>query len=958
MGMTTCEVLAQILSGRVLAELTREERATVASHVQECQACRERWGLDEQSQELHDDAKSLKGTESVRDAVVAALTSETSVSAASRRVGSEGEAAPTRPRRLTTIGGFELLGRLGSGGMGVVYKARQVSMDRVVALKVLPSALAADERYVQRFLREARSAARLNHPNIVQAIDAGSADGHHYFAMEYVDGVTVRELIRRDGRIAQAKALRIAAAVARALGHAQSHGIVHRDVKPDNIMVTRGGEVKLADLGLARSYHAADTVTVDSTALGTPHYIAPEQARGEPVVDTRADIYSLGATLFHMVTGEFPFDAPSKAAILVKHLTEPVPSPKARNPRLSDSLCELIVRMMAKAPVERPQTPDEVLQAIRSLLEGGSITPPFLEETASALDEVLTEELSPQPQSYSASSVRRRRRGVTIILAVAVVALMLVTAVVLWNRNRPRPGTRAGQGVPSVGPQSATGIHLGARRSEAGVASAGDHRSAWQVAAGTPGVRKPTRTFPWTTNTYWEWEELAPMPKPRRHAAAARIGQFIYVIGGETKAHYSNTTDAQRYDIEENKWELRAAAPVGFAFHSVAAHDGRIWVVGGNHGRRTYVYDPVADRWNDGPTLMAERGGPATLSIGTRLYCFGGGREARIEICDPAEGHFVWGPAINSKGACSACLMNGRVVIVHSAGHVETFDPATSEVGALPKLPEGYDYIGWWNDLNNSVFTHRGNLLALQWAGFGPQYPVRLLRLDPQRQAWVPVTTQGESLGRLYSFATAQDEQERLYVFGGLTNNARNWATSPDSVVTPSVRRGYAVQGGKEGSAAPAPQPSRAAQGPSLQKPFVLTIRAYIEHDSELILRNGRVQWRHVRGRRPGDDGVRQHPTFLNGKPWTPRWEAVEGPPDAPTVSDEFPLPGLVLPATAPRAKLSRWEGRRDGRQDPVWVESRPGQVLVSFQDHGGSGSWYEATVVVNSGQDAQRSDR
>ena len=284
--------------------------------------------------------------------------------------GSSRNEADGTPLTRKSIGGFELLERLGQGGMGAVFKARQMSMDRIVALKILPRKLAKNRAFVERFIREARSAATLSHPNIVQGIDVGHDGGHYYFAMEFVDGVTVRSLIEREGRIEEKWALQIIAGVAVALEHAHEHGIVHRDIKPDNIMINREGDVKLADLGLARSTGKVDTVTVDGAALGTPHYMAPEQARGEHDIDTRADIYGLGATLYHMVTGARPFDGPTAAAIMAKAITEPFPSPKEKNPELSRGICELIEHMTCKERDDRPETPAELLQEIRDVLAG------------------------------------------------------------------------------------------------------------------------------------------------------------------------------------------------------------------------------------------------------------------------------------------------------------------------------------------------------------------------------------------------------------------------------------------------------------------------------------------------------------------------------------------------------------------------------------------------------------
>ncbi|NQT85932.1 serine/threonine protein kinase, partial [bacterium] len=269
-----------------------------------------------------------------------------------------------------TVGGFEVLGRLGRGGMGTVLKARQVSMDRIVALKILPKRFASNDTFVQRFLREARSAAKLSHPNVVQGFDVGNADGYYYFAMEYVDGGTVRDLLQADGVLDEPRALEIATSVAHALDHAQKQNIVHRDIKPDNIMVTSGGVVKLADLGLARSMGVVDTVTVEGSALGTPHFMSPEQAQGSSDIDTRADIYSLGATLFRMVTGEHPYDGPTAVVIAMKHVTQPIPAAVDRRPEVTEAASALIAWMMAKKREDRPQSPTELLHAIERVRQG------------------------------------------------------------------------------------------------------------------------------------------------------------------------------------------------------------------------------------------------------------------------------------------------------------------------------------------------------------------------------------------------------------------------------------------------------------------------------------------------------------------------------------------------------------------------------------------------------------
>jgi len=280
--------------------------------------------------------------------------------------------ARVTPKQPTMIGGYEILSRLGRGGMGAVYKARQISMDRLVALKVLPPVLARDKSFIERFFREARAVARLNHPNIVQGIDVGVAEKYYYFAMEFVDGETVESILGRKGPMAESEALGICLQVAQALHHASRHDMIHRDVKPDNIMVARGGVAKLCDLGLAKSLAGESSVTQTGLAVGTPHYISPEQARGEDDVDIRADIYSLGATLYHMVAGRTPYSGSSAAVVMTKHLNDDVPDPRDQRPELSMGLVRLIEKMMAKERRERYQSPEELIKDINLVLSGKS----------------------------------------------------------------------------------------------------------------------------------------------------------------------------------------------------------------------------------------------------------------------------------------------------------------------------------------------------------------------------------------------------------------------------------------------------------------------------------------------------------------------------------------------------------------------------------------------------------
>lgn len=272
------------------------------------------------------------------------------------------------------VGGYEVLGLLGQGGMGTVYMARQVSLNRIVALKTLSTTLAQDKSFVERFRREALMAARLVHPNAVHVYDVGEREGRHFLAMEYVDGASADLLVKR-GLLDEKRAVAIVRGVADALAEAHAQGIVHRDIKPANILVSRQGTPKLSDLGIAKRADSAEgTLTQTNLAIGTPQYMSPEQCRGEQNLDARSDIYSLGATLYHLVCGSPPYKGDSALALIQRHLNDPVPNPKSANAALSEGLCRLIRRMMAKEPSGRPATCAEVVQAL-DRLKGAS--PPF-----------------------------------------------------------------------------------------------------------------------------------------------------------------------------------------------------------------------------------------------------------------------------------------------------------------------------------------------------------------------------------------------------------------------------------------------------------------------------------------------------------------------------------------------------------------------------------------------------
>ncbi|MBN2360561.1 MAG: protein kinase [Deltaproteobacteria bacterium] len=288
---------------------------------------------------------------------------------------------PATRRELTVdqVDGYRIEQRIGEGGMGVVYLARDLALDRPLALKVLFDLT--DAENIERFNREARALARLSHPNVVQVYALGTVQGFPYFAMEYVDGVGLDQVLDERGALVVDEAIGYALQAARGLAAAAQAGVVHRDVKPHNLLLTADGVIKLVDFGLARIGGQPSRYTTRSAAMGTPHYMAPEQARGE-AIDERSDQYALGATLYHLLCGRPPFEAQSDVALLLKHQQEPPPPLPARAPQVPALLWQVIARMLAKQPDRRFASHDQVIEALLDAAEPPSAATPALPPSA------------------------------------------------------------------------------------------------------------------------------------------------------------------------------------------------------------------------------------------------------------------------------------------------------------------------------------------------------------------------------------------------------------------------------------------------------------------------------------------------------------------------------------------------------------------------------------------------
>ncbi len=346
--------------------------------------------------------------------------------------------------RKLEIPGYQILERLGRGSMGAVYKARQLSVDRLVAVKVLLDSLAQNKEFIKRFEREAKIAAKLSHNNVVNAIDAGEAGGRFFFVMEYVEGLTIKDYIDQHKIFEEKEAIRIVLAVAEALKHAAHRGLIHRDIKPENVIITKDGGVKLADLGLARLTDDEKWGLAEAgMAIGTPYYISPEQVRGQTDIDIRADLYSLGATFYHMVTGRVPYGGDNPSDVMRKHVDPRVQlvPPDHLNTRLSSGLGMVVETMLAKNREHRYSTPDDLILDLKCLIQGESPMiaaqkPESLEALAQGdIDEdMAAASFADEGQMIELAGIVNSRNQIIAAMAMILAVSMITNLILLTTR--------------------------------------------------------------------------------------------------------------------------------------------------------------------------------------------------------------------------------------------------------------------------------------------------------------------------------------------------------------------------------------------------------------------------------------------------------------------------------------------------------------------------------------------
>ena len=340
------------------------------------------------------------------------------------------------------LGPYEIRGTIGAGGMGVVYLAWDARLHRKVAVKTLHPAFAVDAVARERFLREARAAAAVSHPNVTQIHDIGEDEGRPYFAMEYLEGQSVQELLDERGSIPSDLAVSIARQAAAGLKAAAERGIVHRDVKPSNLFLAKDGTLKVTDFGLAKQLLSDSKLTSDGQFFGTPNYISPEQAGGGRA-DARSDIYSLGATMYEMVSGKPPFVGDSPLTVVMQHLRDPVPPVRQSNPAVPVPVATLIHKMLSKSPSARPQDYDDLIR--------------HLDRTAATISTPIEVLIAPAPRRDVPDPSARRPAGRIAAYCVLGVSAIAAVGILMKPGDVAQPDPRRAASAAPAFPSAVSG---------------------------------------------------------------------------------------------------------------------------------------------------------------------------------------------------------------------------------------------------------------------------------------------------------------------------------------------------------------------------------------------------------------------------------------------------------------------------------------------------------------------
>ena len=724
---------------------------------------------------------------------------------------------PSLPMVGDELAGYRLQGVLGRGGMSVVYEAENPRLGSSVALKVLAPELATNDAFRTRFLKESRVAASLNHPNVIPIYDMGSHEDLLFIAMRYVSGADLRAVLRTNAVLAPDQTLALISQAGRALDAAHRHGLVHRDVKPGNILIEHGSDdeddepdhVYLTDFGISKHAASRSGLTATGEFMGTIDYIAPEQIRSQPT-DGRADIYSLGCVLYECLTGRVPFAKDIDAAVIWAHVEEMPTLPSSLQPSLPPGIDQVMARVLAKDPADRYETCREFVHATRAALLGPASGVPRT-ATVLAASPVVSEPVRPAPAEPASPTQARPSSPVPAepVSPAAAYGRDATTPIPAPGRHAIPP-TAAGQAPP---PSSAGG--------SAPPVPPGPARE--RPPAGPPPAGPPPASPPAAD------PESPAQPGRRRllaglSAAAlviAAVGGFLIWHGSTSNSPTpasSTPASSTPSQAAADSWQLGRSSPFAVQQLPAAVLDGRIWTAGGllsedQATNKTEYYDPTVRTWGIGPALPFKVHHAMMVTYHDQLWLIGGflpqgsnmeaSASAHVLILDRAKGQWVEGPPLHhARAAGAAAVVGGKIVVVggRTGGRSEQPVPQTEVYNGktwtdAPNIPVPGDHLAATTDgtylyaVGGRRLTPSANTKAVQ-------------RFDPATGQWTqlpPMPTADSDLG-------AAIIGGQLITFGGenlftvfSTVRAYNlatktWSTLP-SLAQPRHGMGVAVIG-------------------------------------------------------------------------------------------------------------------------------------------------------------------
>ena len=604
------------------------------------------------------------------------------------------------PRLGSELAGYRLDSVIARGGMAVVYLAEDLRLNRRVAVKILAAELAEDETFRERFLRESRIAASIDHPNVIPIHDAGEADGLLYIAMRHVEDTDLRGLLRAEGRLGIDRAIALVVQVAAALEAAHKRGLVHRDVKPANVLLIQRSSPRapdhayLSDFGLAKRTTSVSGLTATGQFLGTVSYVAPEQALGKPV-DARTDIYALGCVLFECLAGSPPFRKDEDVAVVMAHINDPAPAVTELRADCPPRLAAVVAKALAKSPDDRFQGCGELIDALRVAAPDGDV--PVTRTAATPADQSLGRQL---PGGLGA-----RIAAAIAIAAVAIAAVLLAgggddgepqsTPVV-----GPAPDTRTGSPPDTAGWRALREAPTSRQQAAAWV----DAGRIW-VIGGLTGTQAATATD--TVEVYDpaidNWTAGPALPVRLHHATAVAHGDDLLVIGGwiPRGADLTATTSNRVFALREGSWEEIEGLNHARAGAAAAVVGDQVVVVGGQDDEGLVAPTEVFDgqSWQDAAPIPTPREHLAAATDGEYLYAVGG-RElsadkntGALERYDPREDRWTKLPSMPTPtGGFGAAIVDGSLVAVGGEdptdviGAVQGFDLETQKWSSLPAM--------------------------------------------------------------------------------------------------------------------------------------------------------------------------------------------------------------------------------------------------------------------------------